>query len=253
LGTPLGCSGTARLDRTEGAEFPFWSPDSRTIAFFANGKLQRIEAAGGTPNTICDAPNGRGGSWNRAGTIIFLPSPESPLFQVPATGGHANPVTSVNKSSGELSHRWPSFLPDGRHFVYSIHNSQAEKSGVFAGVLDSKLSTLLLRDESNAMYINKYGAGSLVFARGNSLLTQPLDAEGLILSGEPQPIAQYVAHAQYIEPLYAKFSLSTNDILLYASDRATDELTWFDRTGKSMGTVGEPGSHLTPSLSPDQA
>jgi Tol biopolymer transport system component len=193
---PLAAVEPHRLDRTEGAQFPFWSPDSRTIAFFANGKLQRIEAAGGAPNTICDAASGRGGSWNRAGTILFAPSPESALFQVPATGGRANPVTNLNKSTSELSHRWPSFLPDDRHFVYSIHKSQPEKSGVYAGVLDSKLSTLLLRGESNATYVNKQGTGYLVFTRGNNLLTQPLDSQKLILSGEPQPIAQYVAHSQ---------------------------------------------------------
>lgn len=250
---PLDAVESHRLDGTEGAEFPFWSPDSRAIAFFANGKLKRIEADRGAPSTICDAPNGRGGSWNRAGTILFSPSPDSVLFQVPSAGGQARPVTDLDKSRGEFSHRWPSFLPDGRHFVYSIHNGQPEKSGVYAGVLDSKQRTLLVPGESNASYAGGQATGYLVFARGSTLFSQPLDPEGLTLSGEPQPIAEYVTHAHHIEPLYGKFSLSGNGVLLYESARATDELTWFDRTGKRLGTLGEAGVHLTPSLSPNEA
>src|SRR5579872_7578258 len=110
------------LEGTEGASMPFWSPDSRFIGFFADGKLKKIEASGGAPLALADAPAGRGGTWNRDGTILFTPFFSTPVFRVSVAGGVATPVTTLNRNSNESTNRWPYFLPDGRHFLYLAGN-----------------------------------------------------------------------------------------------------------------------------------
>jgi hypothetical protein len=145
---------------TEGAQYPFWSPDSRSLGFFSAGKLRRVDLAGGAPQPLADAPTARGGTWSRNGVIVFEASNIGPLLQVPAGGGAATPVTTLGQ--GETSHRFPHFLPDGRHFLYFSLAQKAEDHAVYIGALDSSASVRVVeRAEGEAHYASgTYGAGS---------------------------------------------------------------------------------------------
>jgi len=179
------------LAGTEGAVMPFWSPDGHSIGFFAAGKLKRIELAGGPAQILCAALTPRGGSWSRDGVILFVPSTRDPVFQVPAMGGDPKPVTTIDASRGENSHRWPQFLPDGRHFLYFSRAAQPEMQGVYAGSLDGKTKTRLIGTSLAARYASgTKGAAHLLFAHGNALLAQPLDLAHLRVTGEPFRVAE---------------------------------------------------------------
>jgi DNA-binding winged helix-turn-helix (wHTH) protein len=161
---PLDSLSARRLDDTNGAAFPFWSSDSRNIGFFGNGKLERINAAGGPARIICDAADGRGASWNRQGMIVFTPGLTSPLFQVPAAGGEPKQVTTLNRSRQEISHRWPYFLPGGDRFLYTARTTKVEDSAVFVGSLRDGRSSLLVPSLINAVYAGD-GRGGLPVIR----------------------------------------------------------------------------------------
>jgi Tol biopolymer transport system component/predicted Ser/Thr protein kinase len=243
---------TARpLAASDGHSSLFWSPDSRFIGFFAAGKLKKVEASGGSVQTICAAPNGRNGTWNRDGVILFE-AYSTPLFIVAAAGGEAKALTSVDASRKESAHRWPSFLPDGRHFLYTVLSPQLENSGIYLGALDSKDRTRLAGDTSNAAYASGY----LLFARARTLMAQRFDAGKLQPAGEPRPVAEQVGQ-NFVSGL-AMYSASENGLLVYGSSDATassgidSQLTWFDRTGKRLETIGESGINSRPQLSPDE-
>jgi serine/threonine protein kinase len=173
------------LPGTYGATFPFWSPDSRYIGFFAEGKLKRVDVSGGPVQTLATASSPRGGAWNRDGTVVFAPAAISALSVISAAGGDAKALTRLDPSRLELNHRWPSFLPDGRHFLYVVQSSRPENSGIFLQSLDSTNRVRLLPDVSNPAYAGGY----LLFARGGTLMAQPFDAGKLRLTGEPFLIA----------------------------------------------------------------
>ncbi|MFQ5926104.1 MAG: protein kinase [Terriglobia bacterium] len=239
------------LAGTEGATRPFWSPDSRFLAFFAEGKLKKIDAAGGPPLTLCDAPDGRDGTWNRDGVIVFSPEPTTPLSRVSAAGGEASPLTALDESRRENTHRWAHFLPDGRHFLY-LARSPAEGGGgaetaIYIGSLDSKEKKLLLRAAANAAY----SSGHLLFVRERTLMAQPFDAGRRELTGDAFPIAENIQFAPGFNE--AVFSVSENGILAYQTGAAQggSQLLWFDRSGKQIGSVGEPAIQFVPRLSPD--
>ncbi len=249
---PLDSLSAQPLTGTENPSLPFWSPDSRFIGFFADGKLKKIDASGGPPQTLCDAPVGRGGSWSREGVILFSPATGGPLYRVFASGGLATSVTRFDPSRGEDSHRWPFFLPDGRHFLYTVTNfasgGQQEKIGIYAGSLDSKEEKLLLRANSSVAYAPP---GYLLFFRDGSLLAQPFDVKGLRITGDPTPVAEQI---QYFPQTYqVLFSVSENGLLLYQprSASAGSRLLWFDRNGKEIGSLGAPGNQANPRISPD--
>ena len=248
---PLDSLAMQPLPGTENSSFPFWSPDSRFIGFFAEGKLKKIDASGGPPQTICDAPGNRGGTWNRDGVILFA-SVNSPLYRVPASGGVPTPVTQFEPSRGEDSHRWPFFLPDGRHFLYHVASfgsgGQEEKMGIYVRSLDSKEESFLLRANSTVAYA---APGYLLFFRDGNLLAQPFDAKGVRITGDPLAVAEQI---QYFPQTHsALFSVSENGVLLYQAGSAsgTAQLVWFDRSGKETGTLGGPGDQANPSISPD--
>jgi len=236
------------LDRllagTEGAKFPFWSPDGRQIGFFANGKLMTIEASGGSPKTICVARSGRGGTWGGKGVIVFAPDEATSLFQVSAAGGEARPITVLKTSSAELSHRWPFFLPGGDHFLYTMHSAIKERSGVYLGSVESGGGQRLIEVESNAVYASSDGEEFILFVRRGTLMAQRFHRGGMILGGEPFRVAEGVGQAQFVEPVRANFSAAGN-LLVYQSVRGADRLTWLGRDGATVGTVGEPGQHLS--------
>ncbi|MGA3053594.1 MAG: protein kinase [Candidatus Korobacteraceae bacterium] len=238
------------LAGTEGAMFPFWSPDSRSIAFFTDDKLKRIEVSGGTPVTICGSTLGRGGSWNQDGTIVAALAYNTGLSQVPASGGTPTPVTTID-GVHYSSHRWPWFLPDGKHFLYIAvkHNAPTSpETAVFFASLDGKENRLLLHTFSNAIY----ASGRLIFQRENSLVAQTFDPSNGKFSGEPQTLS---ANVQFDPGLWRmNLSASTDGMMLYASGTAsgTEILTWYDRSGKRLGTVGEQGEFYDLDLSPDE-
>jgi len=238
------------LAGTEGASFPFWSPDSRSVAFFADGRLRRLDIATGSLQTICDAPQGRGGSWGRDGTILVTPDLGAGLFRVPATGGSPVALTSIDKAKGETSHRFPQFLPDGRHFLYYVRTSGTEKEWIYSGSLDSRERRPLLQAASSVVYTPD---GYLLFVREGNLLAQRFDASRLELSGEPVVMAESMNYlGSSVPDGYAAFSAAKGGILTFrGSDAAALQLRWFDRSGKALGTVGPEAGWDEPAMSRD--
>src|ERR1700674_3138888 len=242
---------TARpLPGTEDAIYPFWSPDSRQIGFFAGGKLKKMNADGGPPQDICDSVSGRGGTWSKDGVIVFTPSSNQNLFSVPAAGGTPEPASKLDVSKGENSHRWPWFLPDGKHFLYWSRTFRAGESPVlYIGELGSLQARLLTKSETMA----QYASGHLLFLRGQTLMAQPLNPGRMELSGEPQPVAEHIAVNG--ASIRAMFSASETGTLVYQSGEASTgwNLVWWGREGKQMETVAQASRYIGPSLSPDGA
>jgi len=232
------------LSGTEGAQFPFWSPDSRWVAFFSDYKLRKVPVAGGPVQAICEAtdPYGsRGGTWNNDDVIVFAPHFNRPLYRVSAGGGKAEPVTRLDSSRRETTHRWPQFLPDGRHFLFfartSVGGVEAEKNGIYVGSLDSSEKKFILPGESNAAYVSP---GWLLFWRDGNLLVQQFDARRLELRGQPVAVAAGVEYDPVV--WRAVFSVSDNGVLAYQAgpEKPGSQLVWFGRDGKEAGTLGEP-------------
>jgi Tol biopolymer transport system component len=246
------------LPGTEGARFPFWSPDSRSVGFFADSKLKRIEIAGGSIQMLADTSlEPRGASWGRDGTILFSPRTGSPIYRVSATGGSSSQVTEMDQSRSESSHRWPYWLPDGRHFIYFARGAKREKQALFLASMDSRDPKILLNVESSVAYmppdISSRGPGLLLFMRERVLMAQSFDGEKHELFGEPSAIAEDVVHYGEIGPTdLGIFSISTNGVLCYQTgSKSVSQLTWVDRSGKELGTVGPAESFIEPALSPD--
>jgi eukaryotic-like serine/threonine-protein kinase len=243
---PLDSLAPQGLPGTDGAKNPFWSPDSRSIGFFAQGKLKKMDVSGGPPQTLCDAPDGFGGTWNRVGVIVFTPTWGVGLYRVSAGGGAATVVTALDGSRRESVHLRPYFLPDNLHFLYLAYGAQRE-TVIYIGSLDSKERRRLLNADSYAAYTPP---GYLLYVREGLLLAQPFDAKHLQLTGEPFSVAGQVGY--YPGDGNASFSVSENGVLAYKSSytRST-QLIWFDRTGKKIGSIPSTGEHRTLRLSPD--
>ncbi len=238
------------MEGTENGTFPFWSPDSRKLAFFSAGKLKVVDIAGGAPVPLCDAPNPRGGAWSTKDVLLFTPNIRSGLYKVPASGGTPAPVTTVDTSK-HSTHRWPQFLPDGDHFLYvaTNHAGQREFSGIYAASLSGggAKSRLLVSTDANALYASGY----MLFLRKNDLMAQHFDLSRLELQGDPVRIAERTLNDQGI--WRGVFTTSDNGLLTYATGaNAAEEgqLTWFDVSGKVFGTIAERGSNA-PRISPD--
>jgi Tol biopolymer transport system component len=229
------------LTGTEGAIHPFWSPDSRYIGFFATGKLRKLDTAGGPPVTLCDAPTGRGGTWNRDGVIVFAGGGNptggtgAALSRVSSAGGAATPLNL------DAAGRWPWFLPDGIHFLYST------TTNIRLGSLDSNKTRDLIESLSDA----EYSQGHIVYLRDDTLMAQPFDLRKLAVSAEAVPIAEHVVSIG--AQRRGAFSVSQNGILAYQSGASGGghQLTWVDRSGKRLGSLGEPGDLSNVMLSPD--
>jgi eukaryotic-like serine/threonine-protein kinase len=244
---PLTSLTAQPLPGTEDASYPFWSPDSREVGFFVPGKLKRISASGGPAQNVCDAVNGRGGAWGQD-VIVFTPSATQPLFWVLAAGGTPEPASKFDPSRAENSHRWPWFLPDGKHFLFWARSSRgSQESQLFVGDVGSLQAKPLAKSESTAVY----ASGHLLFMRDQSLMAQPFDPRRLELSGEPVPIAEHVAvNGATAHPL---FTASQTGTLLYQSGETSGgwNLLWFDRDGKRTGSIAQVDRYLFPTLSPD--
>ncbi len=233
LDSPVGRS----LQSTEGAGYPFWSPDGRHVAFFAEGKLKKIAVGGGPPVSLCDASNGKSGSWSEQGVIVYSPTSGSELFRVTASGGDCVAVTELDKEAGENSHRHPVFLPDGEHFLYLARRSLAGGENLLRiGSLGGNVNLELVETPANAAY----AMGRLLFMREGTLMAQPFDTRRLQLEGEAVPLVEGVlgiaAAALHV------FSVSETGELIYQSGRASMEsqLVWKDRSGVETGTLGDP-------------
>ena len=242
---------TARpLPGTENARFPFWSPDSRSIGFFTNDKLKRVEVTGGTPVTICNSTLGRGASWNHDGEIVAALAYNGGISRVSASGGTPTEITQANNTTYS-SHRWPWFLPDGKHFLYVAVNHNAPSSpdtAVFYASLDGQENRLLFHNLSNAIFASGY----LLYQHDSSLVAQAFDAGTGKFTGEPETLAENV---QYDVGLWRmNLSASNTGVMVYASGAAsgTEVLAWLDRTGKRLSTVGDQGSFFDLDLSPDE-
>jgi Tol biopolymer transport system component/predicted Ser/Thr protein kinase len=249
---PLHSLTAQSLPGTEGASMPFWSPDSRFIGFWAQGRLKKVEISGGPPQTLCDAPFMTGGTWGPDGTILFAPFPSGPLRRVAAAGGEAKLVTTLDASRQETLHSRPAFLPDGRQFLYQVAATQPEHNGVYIGSLDSKDTRRLLSGTGNAVYAAAAtGQGYLLFARGDPLMAQPFDPKKLGFSGEAFPIAERVSSAGTVG---SAFSVSDTGVLAYQSSGGlnTTQLVWYDRNGKRSEPVGPPAEYSNPALAPDE-
>ena len=232
------------LTGTENASSPFWSPDGRFLAFFAGGKLKKIDISGGPAVTLCDAEIGLGGTWSPAGTIVFAPSFQTPLQKVPASGGTPAPVTAIEE--GESYHSRPSFLPDGNHFLYTSRDRGGPRF-VYVGSVDSLDRKRLMDVEaSNSVY----SRGHLLFVRETMLMAQPFDTRRLALTGEAFPIAERI---QLTAGLVGTFAASENGVLVYqgGAPMGLAQLAWFDRTGKQLSVLGEPGAYNDLRLSLD--
>jgi serine/threonine protein kinase/Tol biopolymer transport system component len=255
---PLNGMSAQPLAGTDDASYPFWSPDSRFLGFFATGTLKKIDTSGGPPQTLCDAPSGRGGTWNRGGVIVFSPSGRGPLMQVSSTGGTPVPLAEVDVSKGELSHRFPFFLPDGRHFLYLAFSSPSvdgkDSDIVYAGSLDSKERKLLVRASSNAIYApSSAGAsqGYLLFARQRAVVALPFDSNALRVTGEAVPIGASVSF--FDNTRLAVFTASNTGSFAYQSGGAgtASQLVWLDRTGKQLEVLGTQADYRRLRLSND--
>ena len=223
---------------------PFWSPDSRAIAFVAGGRLKKVDVSGGATQEICKVSNFQGGTWNNDGVILF--GSNTGLHRVSATGGDPAALTTLDPSQLEIAHAAPYFLPDGRHYLYSTIAGQGS-SAIHAGSLDSKKTTRLLVALSKGMYAEP---GYLLFHREGTLIAQPFDANRLELTGEPVSIADHVAN----NSAQAAFAVSQDGVLVYRTGgaAASSQFVWFDRAGKPLGSVGEPGGYAPYfDLSPD--
>jgi serine/threonine protein kinase len=239
------------LPTTEGAFYPFWSPDNRYIGFFQSGKMKKIEVSGGLPVTICDAPDGRGGSWNQDGVIIFSPSAGEAIYQVPAAGGTATAVTKLDTSRRVSSHRWSHFLPDGKHFLYfsrySFGGVEREEDACVVASLDGKVNKRLMSANGNVVYASGY----LIYLRERTLMAQPFDVDKLETSGGAIPIVESVEYDLGFNR--AVFSVSPNGTLVYhaSSTQSGFQLELLDRTGKSLGKIAEPAVYSSVAISPD--
>ena len=255
---PMRALSARSLPGTEGAAAPFWSPDSRWIGFFANGKLEKIEAAGGTPLTICDVAGPlQAGTWGSRGEILFAQLLDTAVHRVSASGGSPVTVLKADPQRQEWSVCWPSFLPDSRHFLFVGRSFGAKQTYVRLGDSKTGKSSALLSDCSRAEYApairetqaGSSGAGFLLFVRESNLLAEPFDAVGLRVTGEPRAVVPEVW--QHAFTGVGGFSASKSGFLAYRSAEGSAQLAWLDRQGHALGSVAGPGIYSNVRLSPD--
>jgi serine/threonine protein kinase len=248
---PINVLTATELSGTDGAQDPFWSPDNRYIAFFAGGKLKKVEATGGPPFSICDVVNPRGGSWSQQGVIVLPVDQTVALSQVSDAGGTPVLLTKLDTARKEYTHRWPFFLPDGKHFLYFARTSPAyggsALDAIAAGSLDGKTDRRLVQGISNPAYANGY----LLYMRENSLMAHQFDADALELKGDPFPITESIQ----FNPRFsvASFSVSQSGVLVYEARTisATPEMALVNPRGEKMISFGELELFIRARLSKD--
>jgi eukaryotic-like serine/threonine-protein kinase len=232
-----------RISGADGGQLPFWSPDSRSIGFFSAGRLNRYDLTTATVRAIADVPGIEGGTWNREGTILVGHATEG-LFKVSVQSGQVEPLTTLNKAAGDVSHRWPCFMPDGRHYVFVVH----PRNTIRFGSLDSPGARDLVATDGRPVYST---SGHLLYGIQNVLQAQRLDPVAGDLSGEPIPIAENVRMGA--QNARATYTVSDTGILVFREGSATQSshLQWYDRAGKALGEAQTYGDYRSLSLSPD--
>ncbi|MFA6958707.1 MAG: protein kinase [Thermoanaerobaculia bacterium] len=237
------------LPETLGASYPFWSPDGRYLAFFADGKLKKIDLRGGSPQVLADAPTGRGGTWGRGDVILYAPNIRSPIQSIPAAGGRPKDVTRFDAEK-EVTNRWPRFLPDGKHFFF-ISRQRAAKGEVgrlMLASLDSMDASVLIEDATNAQYVEP---GYVLFGRGNNLYAWRFDPGDLKLIGQPAPVQDEKISLWEPKNLLM-YTASDDGTIIYLSEiLRKSALKWVGRDGRALGDLGSPAFHTTPRISPD--
>jgi eukaryotic-like serine/threonine-protein kinase len=237
----MGSINPRQLAGTEGALAPFWSSDGKSVGFFSDSFLKTVGVDGGTPEKICDAPGtNRSGTWSRENIIVF--SSNNVLNRVSSSGGTPQQITSLNLSRAETNHSQPAFLPDNRHFLFSVFSQQIADRAIYAGSLDSKETTRVLSVRSQAVY----SSGYFLYVDGGALLAQTFDVKSLKLASMPVRVAGQVSI----------FSASENGVLAYRAAPppvgTVSQYVWVDRSGKQLSTAGDPGPYVPYwSLSPD--
>ena len=244
------------LPGTDGGSLPFWSPDDRSIGFFSEGRLMRLDLPGNAPRVLCEAPSGFGGTWNQDDTIVFAPAADMGLHRVAATGGASLAVTTLDQANEHVSHRFPSFLPDGRHFLYLARSAKQDLSAIFIGSLDSGASTPLMKSAQSAVFVppgwlmSVSGGLTAGAALGGTLVAHHFDPRTRQLSGEPLLLRQDIGADEGGQGAY---SLSQQGTLVYrtVTGGRQDSLNWYTRSGSLESTVGDPGDYTVPRLSPE--
>jgi serine/threonine protein kinase len=240
------------LPETEDADAPFWSPDSRYVGFFSGSQLKRVAIAGGRPEVLGDFGGMRttegnvdfAGTWAPDGTIVFAGA-DVALMKIPASGGKAEPATPASLAAG-TTHAWPQFLPDGRHFLFSVATQGKAEGPLYLGSFDGEPPQLIRESVSRAVYVEP---GVLLYVRQGTLFAEAFDWQRRSFSGTASPVARNVAFGQRLQ---SAFSVSNTGIVVYRSPQAVSQLGWTMRTGVSGGLMGEPGDYLSPRLSPDE-
>jgi eukaryotic-like serine/threonine-protein kinase len=248
-----GTQHATSIANTEGATFPFWSPDGQSLGFFADGKLKRVNLTGGTLQVLCEAPNGRGGSWNKDGVILFTPSGTLGvgLYRISASGGGTPAQLTVpDKSLSEDSNRWPLFLPDGIHFLYSAINISVRKdlSSIYVGSLNSNEKRLVMRAKGNVAYADP---GYLLFQKDQTVFAQHFDPKKFELTGEPVPIFTDVQFFPRIAK--AVFAASGTGLLVAETEAhsGVSQVLLLDRKGQQVGIALNPGIYGNIMLAPN--
>jgi Tol biopolymer transport system component len=243
----LATGETTPLADTDGALWPFWSPDSRTIGFFTRGALRTVKAIGGPVETVAKVVNGAGGSWSTRGTILFAPDRGGPLYEVSERGGDPVPVTALDRDRGHRAHLWPSFLADGRRFIYFASSATPAHRGLYLGEVGSTETRWLGTADGAAVWAPPR---HLLFTRGGMLVSQAVDPSTMTLEGDPHVLQQRVCGNSGIVP--PCFSASTTGVLVYHVARLfRHQFSWFNRAGRQIDIPIEPGSYFSPVLSPD--
>jgi Tol biopolymer transport system component len=236
------------MSGTVNAAYPFWSPDSRWIGYFnrQEGTLKKIDTYGGPPVTLCEAPNGKGGTWNSNGVIVFAPNASGSLHRVASAGGESKPVTEVD-AERHNSHRHPRFLPDERQVLFLARGFSTKQSALMVTDLEGGASTEVMATVTQA----DYASGHLLFVRERALMAQPFDPGKAELEGEAVPLAEEVLVIQGAS--LASFSASDAGVLSYGTGQAEEQtqLEWRDRSGAVGGSLGDPAAYRVASLSPD--
>jgi Tol biopolymer transport system component len=248
----VGSRRARSLPDTEDAIFPFWSPDGKSLGFFAEGKLKKLDTAGGPVQTICDAPSGRGGTWNKDGVIIFTPSGQlgDGLYRVSANGGSVTRTSMPDASRGEYSHRWPMFLPDQKHFLYlaASVSGKTDPDAIYVGALNSNEKKFVIKATANAVYV---APGYILYYREKTLIAQRFDAAKLEVTGEAMPTLTDIAYLPRI--LHTAYAASDTGVLVAQSGSgvALSRLVWYDRLGNETGAASKPDVYSNIKLAPD--
>src|SRR4051812_1815486 len=248
----IGGAQPVAIEQTDGASYPFWSPDGKSLGFFADGKLKKIDIERNQMQVICEAPNGRGGTWNRDGVIVFSPDAQLGLFSVSASAGSPSEFIKPDPNELETSIRWPMFLPDGQHLLFLGANftGHPEKNAIYVGKVGSAERHRVVESGGNAAYVSP---GYLIYVRGRSLIAQKFDSSAYTVSGEASVIANDVLSFPAV--LRSVFSAVDGKTLIAQTGLGANfsTMTWFDRSGKKLAAVGEPGWFNNLRLSPDSS